>query len=203
MIRKSSKSMRCGIAELTITLLSILITFLFCEFAIRHLTFSDKMGWTMVPPIEDRVRSAENAQRQQPRVLIVGDSQTEWRDSTGQSYVRVAQRQLAARNFLVEFVNLAQAGTDMDGYFGNLLRYADRLKPDLIVVGLFLGNDVKGANPPLSTPQGRKKALLSLETTPSDGLSLKLLAKKSVLLNFSFRIAKGYFPQLRSGFFED
>jgi hypothetical protein len=194
---------RAGLPELAIAVGSFLITFLICEFAIRHLALSDKMGWTMVPPLESRVLHAESTPRQNPRIIVVGDSQTEWRDSSGQSYVRVAERDLAERGMPVQFVNLAQAGTDMDRYFGNLLKYIDRLKPDLIVVGLYLGNDIHGSKPPLSTAEGREQSLLASTANSDESVSVKQVLKKSVLLNFIFRLSKKYFPQLRSGFLEN
>jgi hypothetical protein len=202
MTRKPIDSSRPGIGEAVLAFAALAVALVVCEFAIRHLPLGDKMGWSMVPPIEARVASAEAATRPGLRVLVVGDSQTEWRDSTGQSYVRIAEWQLAAKNVQIGFVNLAQAGTDIDRYFGNLLKYADRLRPDVVVVGVFLGNDIRGATPPLSTPEGRRQALLAVDAVADEGSWLKRLAKNSVLLNFVFRLAKRLLPQLRSGFLE-
>jgi lysophospholipase L1-like esterase len=199
---RESKSRRVGFGELAIAIVSLIITLVACEFVVRNSPLGDKMGWTMVPPVEDRVRAAENEQRR-PRVLIVGDSQTEWRDTTGESYVRVAERQFATKDRRAHFINLAQAGTDVDQYFVNLIRHADRLKPDLVVVGLYLGNDIRGATPPLSLDEDKQRALLARVPVENEAFSLRGFLKHSTLLNFLYRLAKGYSPQLQSGHLEN
>jgi hypothetical protein len=203
MMRKPNHSSRPGIGEAALALGALVLAFAACEFAARHLSLGDKMGWSMVPRVDARVASAEKAPRQGLRALVLGDSQTEWRDSTGQSYVRVAERQLIADKVQAGFVNLAQTATGIDQYFANLTKYTDRLAPDVVVVGVYLGNDIRGAMPPLSTPEGRKQALLAAEPAVDQRAWWKRLALSSVLVNFVHRLAKRSLPQLRSGYFED
>ena len=100
----------------------------------------------------------------------------------------------------VEVVNLAEAGTDLDAYFGNLLRFGDRLDPDVVVVGLYLGNDLEPETPPLDTEEGKALALKP-PPPPAEGLGRRI-AKRSILLNSAFRLGKVYFPSLRSSFFQ-
>lgn len=114
---------------------------------------------------------------------------TEWRDNTGHSYTRVAEALLPG----TEFVNLAEGGTGLPEYFANLTRYGERLKPQVVIIGLYLGNDLVPSVPPL----GMDRPPQSDQTG-----GLKNWLKYSVLLNYMFRLGKLYIPSLRSGFFE-
>jgi hypothetical protein len=110
--------------------------------------------------------------------------------------VRVAERLLPGN----DVVNLAEAGTDLGGYLSNLLRYGDRLRPDVILIGLYLGNDLVPATPPLDTAEAQ--AALRAPSPPQTDSALKRLAKRSALLNYVFRLGKVHIPVLRSGAFE-
>jgi hypothetical protein len=121
---------------------------------------------------------------------------TEWRDNNGESYVRIAEQMLAK----TEVVNLAQGGTGLSDYLGNFLRFGARLRPDIILIGLYLGNDLVPSMPPLDTAEAQ--ASLRASPSPPQEVDLKRIAKKSVLLNYLFRVGKVYIPSLRSGFFE-
>jgi hypothetical protein len=189
------------IYEGLILVMSLVVSFVLCEALIRQLPVSDMMGWTTVPPVPERVRAAGPKPAGRVRILVLGDSFTEWRDSTGQSFARVAQRALAAAGHPVDVVNLGQAGTGLTEYFGNLARYGDRLQPDVVVIGLYLGNDLVPSAPHLDTPEGRAAAAIDPPAPAEPGLWWRL-AKKSVALNYVFRLAKARVPALRSHFFD-
>jgi lysophospholipase L1-like esterase len=180
--------------ELGLLAISLTVGFLLMELAIRYLPLGDKMGWSMVPSVSERVAKTGVANRGKARILVLGDSMTEWRDNTGESYVRVAERMLSN----IEVVNLAEGGTDLPSYLSNLLRFGERLRPDLILIGLYLGNDLFPSTPPLSEIRSSLEALPS----PSEEPTLTRIAKRSVLLNYVFRLGKVYVPALRSGSFE-
>jgi hypothetical protein len=128
--RKYVRGMELGLLAISLT-----VGFLLMELAIRYLPLGDKMGWSMVPSVSERVAKTGVANRGKARILVLGDSMTEWRDNTGESYVRVAERMLSN----IEVVNLAEGGTDLPSYLSNLLRFGERLRPDLILIGLYLG----------------------------------------------------------------
>ena len=67
----------------------------------------------------------------------------EWRDTTNDNLIRVAELKLQSIGQPVEVVNLAEAGTGVPHYIGNLMRYGVIVDPDLIVVALYVGNDLK------------------------------------------------------------
>jgi hypothetical protein len=151
----------------------------------------------MVPSVSERVAKTGVANHPgQARILVLGDSMTEWRDNTGESYVRVAERMLSN----IEVVNLAEGGTDLPSYLSNLLRFGERLRPNLILIGLYLGNDPFPSTPPLESAEIR--SALEALPPPSQEFTLRQIAKRSVLLNYVFRLGKVYVPALRSGPFE-
>ena len=182
--------------ELALVAVSLTIGLLLMELAVRYLPFGDKMGWSMVPSVPERVAETGVAVPGKVRILVLGDSMTEWRDNTGESYVRIAERILSS----IQVVNLAEGGTDLPSYLSNLLRFGEQLRPDLILIGLYLGNDLIPSTAPLESAsiQSALKAL----PAPSQELTLTRLAKRSVLLNYLFRLGKIYVPALRSGSFE-
>jgi lysophospholipase L1-like esterase len=182
--------------ELALLAVSLTVAFLLMELAIRYLPVGDKMGWSMVPSVSERVAKTGVASPGKARILVLGDSMTEWRDNMGESYARIAERMLSC----IEVINLAEAGTDLPGYLSNLLRFGKRLQPDLILIGLYLGNDLFPSTPPLESAE-IQSALKALPA-PSQELTLKQIAKRSVLLNYVFRLGKIYVPALRSGSFE-
>ncbi len=184
-----------GWGELLLLASSLTFGLLIAEFAVRYLPAGDQMGWSMVPSVADRV-AAVVPKKEKTRILALGDSFTEWRDNTGDSFVRVAGRLLPE----VEMVNLAESDGGLGDYFGNLLRYGNQLRPDVVLIGLYLGNDPVPSSPALNTGEARVVALTSQR--PREENWWKRSAKHSVLLNYIFRLSKIYFPVLRSGFFE-
>jgi hypothetical protein len=184
------------VMELALLAVSVTIGFLLLELLVRHAPFGDKMGWTMVQNVPERVANAGVAKPSKVRILALGDSMTEWRDNTGESYVRIAERTLSS----IEVVNLAEAGTGLKSYLSNILRFGEQLRPEVILIGLYLGNDLVPETPPLYTTEAQA-ALRALPLPPRE-FTLSRMAKRSVLLNYVFRLGKVYIPALRSGFFE-
>jgi hypothetical protein len=185
--RKYVRGMKLALGAVSLT-----VGFLFVELAVRYLRLGDKMGWSMVPSVSERVAKTGVANRGKARILVLGDSMTEWRDNTGESYVRIAERMLPS----IEVVNLAEGGTDLPSYLSNLLRFGERLRPDLILIGLYVGNDLFPSTPPLESAEMR--SALEALPSPSQELTLKRIAKRSVLLNYGhleqcrFRRVIGY-----------
>src|SRR5262245_6140412 len=100
--------------KLALGAVSLTVGFLFMELAIRYSPLGDNiwMGWSLVPSVSVRVAKTGVANPGKTRILVLGDSMTEWRDNMGKSYVRVAERMLSN----IEVVNLAEAGTDLPDY---------------------------------------------------------------------------------------
>jgi hypothetical protein len=182
-------------ADALLLLASTAVALVIMEFAIRHLPWSDQMGWSMVPRVSERVAQVAAKKDAKSRILVLGDSVTEWRDNTGAPYVRVAERQLAD----VEMVNLGEGGTGLSEYFMNLLRFGPQLRPEVVLIGIYLGNDLVPSIPPLNTIE-----VSTLPPAPKAPVNTwKDWAKQSVLLNYLFRIGKLHFQLLRSGFLEE
>ncbi len=186
---------RAGPGEWLLLLASVMIAFAGCEIAVRAYLQGDEITWSMVPPAEVRVRNAGEKLSGTSRILVLGDSQTEWRDTTGHSYVRVAERRLKETGVAVQMVNLAEPASGLESYFGNLIAYADQLDPDVVVVGLYLGNDLDLDTPPLDTPEGKIAAIRSVERYADKRSVLVRLAKKSMFLSYVYLRGKRYVRQ--------
>ena len=92
----------------------------------------------MVPSVSVRVAKTGVANPGTTRILVLGDSMTELRDKYGESYVRIAEQMLTQRRG----GESSRGETDLPSYLSNLLRFGERLRPDLILIGLYLGNDL-------------------------------------------------------------
>ena len=71
---------------------SVTIALLIAEFVFRYLPLGDMAGWSMVAPVAERA-AAVPPKGGRTRIVALGDSFTEWRDNTGHSFVRVAERE--------------------------------------------------------------------------------------------------------------
>jgi len=101
-------------------------------------------------------------------------------------------------------VNLADAGTDLHRYFKNINSSYAQLKPDIVTIELYFGNDV-GRGGVMSLEQAyRKDKMPKLTELAKKGGWSDIISffKKSILLNYSFRILKIHLPALRSSEYE-
>jgi len=109
------------------------------------------------------------------RILFVGDSFTEGKGVSEDS--RFSNRLIEDLGIDYEGVNVGQLATNPDVYLDNIKRFGVALDPDLIVMGIFLGNDFQGARG-LPAPDSRQVNLtLPMQTSYSiwDSISLKFL----------------------------
>ncbi|MBL4681060.1 MAG: SGNH/GDSL hydrolase family protein [Pseudomonadales bacterium] len=80
----------------------------------------------------------------QKRILFVGDSITE---GFGVSDTKRYSNQILEHlGFGYEGINVAQLATNPPTYLDNIAKFGVALKPDLVVMGFFIGNDFMGAN---------------------------------------------------------
>ena len=183
----------------------IVVTCFFAgEFALRNMEVTDRLGFDRLPSAQDRSLIAGKVSPGQVRVVGIGDSFTVFRDLQDRNYLRFAQQMALQQNVSFDVVNLAEAGTDLHHYFRNINSSYDQLKPDIVTIGLYLGNDVgRGGLMPLEQAYSKGKISRLPESTQKDGWSdIVSLFKKSILLNYSFRILKIYIPELRSSEYE-
>lgn len=175
------------------------------EFTLRQLPLTDRLGFQQVADVAERAAAAGPREPGQVRILGIGDSFTVFRDAQGKNYLRIAASLAADKGKTISVVNLGEAGVGLDAYARNLIRFADTVKPDVVVIGLYFGDDL--------LPHGRKSVreryaegnLLQPDIRPGEtGIlhDLKSIAKKSILLNYVYRQAKVYIPALRSNYFE-
>lgn len=98
-------------------------------------------GWRSVPPLEQRVATIPPKASGRLRMLALGDSFTEYRDGTGENWARLLATEARHDGVDIELWNLGQAGTSVPHYLKNLRSYGRALSPDIVAVGLYLGND--------------------------------------------------------------
>ena len=86
----------------------------------------------------------------QQRILVVGDSFTfGYGVGEEESYPRVLERELAqvrtgSRRSPIEVINAGVPAWWLDAYYLYLKEYGLKLQPDLVLLGLFIGNDIDG-----------------------------------------------------------
>ncbi len=168
------------------------------EWAVRGLALTDRLGFQRVPPVAERVAALPPKQSGEFRLLGLGDSFTIFRDASGGNFLRYAASFAERDGRAVTVANLAESGTGIQSYFANLSAHADAVKPDAVVIGLYLGNDVGPENGPyLSDLRAGEQPAPKAEAGRAIGLSE--LAKRSVLINLVYRLAKTAIPALQTG----
>ncbi|MBT4938124.1 MAG: hypothetical protein HON14_03255 [Rhodospirillaceae bacterium] len=173
----------------TLMVVVLVLCFAAMEWIFRASPLSDRLGWASVKSVAERVRQTPKKSTGTLRILGLGDSYTIYRDGQGKNYLRVMEKMANQASQAVEVVNLSRPGVDLGFYEGVARQYIDVLKPDLITVGLYLGNDIPSkVLPPLN------KVGVGFDIGLKEGIK-----KRSRLLNYSFRLLKGYIPALRSG----
>ena len=196
--------MRLGtLINLSLLIGSTVLSFLACEWVLRWSYVSDTIGWNLVAPVAQRVEQAGQKRDGVMRILTLGDSFAEWRDTTNDNFFRVAERQLVSSGQRIDLVNLGEAGTGLPQYFGNLLRYGPSVDPDLVIIALYLGNDLTPSKQgPLADPRTREALIQPRETEASWQSELVTFVKRSILINYIYRLLKQEVPVLQSGFLE-
>lgn len=177
-------------------LFSVLIAgFAAMEWLVRRLPVTERLGWNLVQPAAQRVEQAL-PKGQSHRIVVVGDSFAEWMEQSGGNFARIAQSALHRQGRDVDMVNLGEAGSGLADYYRNLVTYGPELKPDTVVITVYLGNDLVPLPGGLPTPDQLHIRL----PQPKITRGWRDLLKRSVLLNLIYRQAKLHIPWLRSGF---
>lgn len=175
------------------------------ELLLRQLPLTDRLGFQQVPDVAERITDVGPRQPGRVRILGVGDSFTVFRDQQGRNYLRFAAAFANANGQAVDVVNLGEAGTGLDAYARNLLRFGDAVSPDTLVIGLYFGDDLVPHRGPTVRARFTSGDLLQPdEVSGSHALwsDVKDFFKQSVLISFVYRRLKVYVPALRSGHFD-
>ena len=81
------------------------LCFLGGEWLLRISPLSDRMGWNLIAPVSERVAALSPKQAGVVRILSLGDSFAEWRDTTKDNFLRVAELRLQATEQSVELLS--------------------------------------------------------------------------------------------------
>lgn len=187
--------MKHRLVNLALLLGVVMLGLVIMEMVARTLPEARRLGWNLVPLLPDRMEQvADKGNRR--RMVVVGDSFAEWMEATGGNFVRVAERTMGEQGQDVQFVNMGEAGSGLADYYRNLVNYGPRLKPDTVVIAIYIGNDLIPF--PGGLPSSDK--VDHYLPVPAYDRSWRRTLKKSVLLNLVYRQAKLHLPWLRSGF---
>jgi len=192
--------MSINVRGLVLSISVVVICFFIGEFCLRSMEVTDRLGFHRLPSSQERILRTSDAPPGRVRIVGTGDSFTVFRDLQGRNYLRYAQEIAAQQGTHLDVVNLSNAGTDLHDYFKNIYMSYDRLQPDIVTIGLYLGNDV-GRSGSLTLEQVYRNGTLaggSESIQKSWRKDVVSWLKKSILLNYSFRILKIYIPELRS-----
>ena len=124
-------------------------------------------------------------QKHVQRVLFVGDSFTEgYGVQEGERFSNKLIEKLGAG---FEEINVGQLATNPDTYLDNIASFGIAFQPDIIVMGVFLGNDFMGGRD-LPSPLGRKVNLQLPTKVASDALEF-----------ISLKYVRSLWQQVRNG----
>lgn len=105
------------------------------------------------------------------RILFVGDSFVEGFGVSENN--RFSNKVVAQLGEDFEGINIGQLATNPDTYFDNIAKFGIALEPDLIVMGIYMGNDFQGGK---DLPPPKKENLkLNIEKSSSSFLSLSYI----------------------------
>jgi hypothetical protein len=176
---------------LTIVTFSILISV--CELVLRVSSLSDRLGWNRVPALSRRTEKFNlNAKI---KIVCLGDSFVAWRAGEGKNMFDYLQKDLSHKDCAI--LNLGRPGVDIDRYIAIYKKYM-RFKPDLVIMCVFLGNDIRSY---ASYPSLDEIRLYDFDSIPGQKWVV-FLKRHSILANLIFRFAKERIPFLRSHIFE-
>lgn len=183
--------LRERLVNAALAIFMVALCFVAGEVILRNLPVAERLGWWRSIPLEERIDAVGPKAPSTQRILTLGDSFTVWRDTEGLSFIRIAARELDKAGMPVEVVNLADGGMGISNYRATFLQAVERVAPDIVVIGVFLGDDLREAD---------------AATAPTPPVIPRTwwrdLAKRSILLSTVFRLAKRYIPAMRSGSFE-
>lgn len=191
------------IGNLTILLAAMALSFLALEWVVRMTPLSDRLGWSRVPPIAERLGDIAPKRPGEMRIMSLGDSFAEFRDTEGRNFLRFAESSARRDGYNVTVYNLAQAGTGLKDYARTFQDFAPTVDPDIAVFAIYLGNDVLDYQLDILRERQAAPVLSGGPDKPGTVRRIKDFVKKnSILLHFAYRILKQYVTAFRSGFYE-
>jgi hypothetical protein len=159
---------------------------------------AERFGANAPIDLEARVAALPEKRPGEVRVLAISDSFGVILDREGKNFFSVLERTGRANGAdVVRVVNLSVAGTGVPAYLAIVQRYGARVRPDVVVVGVYLGNDIADYEAAVrlgGAPTG--------ELPEEEGGFAAVLKRYSLLANAAFRLAKSAVPALRADTFE-
>lgn len=166
---------------------SIILTFFIIEILLRISNF-DHVNKLSFQKNDDQKSRFENfnIDKDKKIILSVGDSFTVYKDYSKKNYFSILEKNINDQK-KYQFLNLANAGDDMDEYLNTLCFIKKNIKPDTLIFGIFLGNDI-------SHIPFKKKNNKDCNLIQENKKGIKNFLKKSILLNITYRTLKYHLP---------
>jgi hypothetical protein len=190
-----------AVANAALVVASMAIAFVAAEFAFRALPAAERFGWNEPIALAERVARIPANVADEIRVLALADSFGVFLDRQGGNFFNVMERLGHAAGASVRVVNLSVAGTGLRTYIDSLERYGRAVSPHVVLVGLYLGNDIGDYEVAVrlgEAPAGGPTA----EETGTFAAAARWLKRQSLLLSAAFRLAKAGVPALRGDAFD-
>jgi hypothetical protein len=187
--------------NIALAAVSLAVSLVASEYAFRALPAAERFGWNAPIDIAARVASLPEKRPGEIRILALSDSFGVFLKNEGRNLFSVVERLGREVGADVRVVNLSVAGTGMRAYLTNLERHGAQVRPDLVLVGLYLGNDISDYEEAVRRG-GEPGGGLPEEPTGVAARAAAFVKRHSLLLNAGFRLAKQAVPALRADSFE-
>lgn len=175
-----------------ILLVSSIILSLFLIEILLRISNLDHVNKLSFQKNDDQKKRYENFifEKDKKLILSIGDSFTIYKDYSKKNYFSVLEKNINKQQ-KYQFLNLANAGDDINEYLNTLCFVKNNMEPDILIFGIFLGNDI-------SHIPFKKKKNNSCNLIKENKKGIKNFLKKSILLNITFRTLKYYLPIFKS-----
>ncbi len=174
-----------------LSVLCIILTLFLIEILLRISNF-DHINKLSFQRNDDQKSRFENfiIDKDKKLILSIGDSFTVYKEYSKKNYFSILEKNINNQQ-KYQFLNLANAGDDMNEYLNTLCFVKKKIKPDTLIFGIFLGNDI-------SHIPFKKKINNECDLIKENKTGIKNFLKKSILLNIIFRTLKYYLPFFKS-----
>ena len=132
------------------------IELIFPPFAEQHFKTIDFEYTANINSIGIRDRELSRERGDAYRILAIGDSYTYgWGVASDETWPHLMENQLKEAGYNVELLNLGKPGTGPPFYAELAEKAIPLLRPDMVIVGMLQGNDLRDAGPEIGLPTSK------------------------------------------------
>lgn len=132
------------------------IELIFPPFAEQHFKTVDFEYTAHINSLGIRNREIPKERGDAYRILAIGDSYTYgWGVASDETWPQLMEKQLKEAGHTIELLNLGKPGTGPPFYAELAERAIPLLRPDLVIIGMLQGNDLRDAGPEVGLPTSK------------------------------------------------